>query len=90
MTVHLFQRVNCSPSGSLFSSRVSLTNHPVVPKLGDKEFCVNVDTQPASSPVWSSLSSAHFVCIRHGVTYMARSFERWERTTSPLRESSAQ
>ena len=25
MTVHLFQPVNCSPSGSLFSSQVSLT-----------------------------------------------------------------
>ena len=24
-TVHLFQRVNCSPSGSLFSSQVSMT-----------------------------------------------------------------
>ena len=49
MTVHLFQRVNCSPSGSMFSSQVSLTTILS---------CVNMDTQPATIPCWSSLSSA--------------------------------
>ena len=47
-----------SPSGSLFSSQVSLTTILSCLKLGDKEFCVNMDTQPATIPCWSLL----FVC----------------------------
>ena len=58
-------------------------NHPIVLKFGDKDFCVNVDTQLASSPVLVLLIVRHFVCIRHGVMHMTRSLERRERTTSP-------
>ena len=75
-----FHERPCVPAGELFAFRFIVfqssvvDNHPVVPKLGDKEFCVHVDTL---------LIVCHFVCIRHGVTCMTRSFERRERTTSP-------
>ena len=55
------------PAGELFAFRFIVfqssvvDNHPIVLKLGNQEFCVNKDTQPASDPVLVLLVVCHFV-----------------------------
>ena len=54
-----------------------------------QEFCVDLDTQPATSPWLVLFVVCHFVRIRHGVTHRTRSFERQQADNIARRDSLA-